>query len=169
MERVMAGAIVLLIALITLHRAVRIVPRHRIDLVQRLGRYRRKLSPGVNLVVPFVDAVSAKVDMREQVLKVPATPLLTSDNRLVSVDTVLHIKVVDPVRATYETNNFRRAVEHLALTRLRDVVGSLDLERALTGRELFRSQLVAALDRTTDTCGVKVDRVEIGAIQPVQA
>ncbi|MFV2087560.1 SPFH domain-containing protein [Micromonospora sp. LOL_021] len=162
---VLVGAVAL-ITVITLIRAVRIVPQQRMDLVERLGRYQRTLTPGLNLLVPFVDTVRAKVDMREQVVSFPPQPVITSDNLVVSIDTVLYFKVVDPRAATYEIANFLQAIEQLTVTTLRNVIGSLDLERALTSREEINQHLSGVLDETTGRWGIKVTRVEIKAIEP---
>ena len=157
---------VALIGVVTLFKAVRIVPQQRQDVVERLGRYKRTLNPGLNLLVPFVDAVRTKVDMREQVVSFPPQPVITSDNLVVSIDTVLYFKVVDSVRATYEISNFLQAIEQLTVTTLRNVIGSLDLERALTSREEINRHLSGVLDETTGRWGIKVTRVEIKAIEP---
>ena len=98
------------------------------DVVERLGRYHRTLKPGLNLLVPFIDSVRTKVDMREQVVSFPPQPVITADNLVVSIDTVLYFKVVDPVRATYEIANFLQAIEQLTVTTLRNVIGSMDME-----------------------------------------
>ena len=158
--------VIVLFAITTLVRSVRIVPQQRKDVVERLGKYKRTLDPGLNLLVPFVDAVRTKVDMREQVVSFPPQPVITSDNLVVSIDTVLYFKVVDPVRATYEIANFLQAIEQLTVTTLRNVIGSLDLERALTSREEINRHLSGVLDETTGRWGVKVTRVEIKAIEP---
>lgn len=157
---------VALIGVVTLAKAVRIVPQQRQDVVERLGRYKRTLNPGLNLLVPFIDAVRTKVDMREQVVSFPPQPVITSDNLVVSIDTVLYFKVVDSVRATYEISNFLQAIEQLTVTTLRNVIGSLDLERALTSREEINRHLSGVLDETTGRWGIKVTRVEIKAIEP---
>src|SRR5437764_9136756 len=136
------------------------------DVVERLGKYHRTLSPGLNLLMPFIDAVRTKVDMREQVVSFPPQPVITSDNLVVSIDTVLYFKVVDPVRATYEIANFLQAIEQLTVTTLRNVIGSLDLEKALTSREEINRHLSSVLDETTGRWGIKVTRVEIKAIEP---
>ena len=146
--------------------AVRVVPQQRMDVVERLGRYQRTLKPGLNLLVPFIDSVRTKVDMREQVVSFPPQPVITSDNLVVSIDTVLYFKVVDPVRATYEIANFLQAIEQLTVTTLRNVIGSLDLEKALTSREEINRHLSGVLDETTGRWGIKVTRVEIKAIEP---
>ena len=158
--------ILALIVVITLLRSVRQVPQQRNDVVERLGKYHRTLTPGLNFLVPFVDAVRTKVDLREQVVSFPPQPVITSDNLVVSIDTVLYFKVVDPVKATYEIANFLQAIEQLTVTTLRNVIGSMDLERALTSREEVNRHLSVVLDETTGRWGVKVTRVEIKAIEP---
>jgi len=160
------AAFVVLFVMVTLIRAVRIVPQQRMDVVERLGRYHRTLSPGMNLLTPFIDAVRTKVDMREQVVSFPPQPVITSDNLVVSIDTVLYFKVVDPARATYEIANFLQAIEQLTVTTLRNVIGSMDLEKALTSRDEINRHLSGVLDETTGRWGIKVTRVEIKAIEP---
>src|ERR671913_153205 len=162
---VLFGAIAL-IAVITLVRAVRIVPQQRMDVVERLGKYKRTLTPGLTLLIPFVDAARTKGDMREQVVSFPPQPVITSDNLVVSIDTVLYFRVVDAVRATYEIANFLQAIEQLTVTTLRNVIGSLDLEKALTSREEINRHLSGVLDETTGRWGIKVTRVQIKAIEP---
>jgi regulator of protease activity HflC (stomatin/prohibitin superfamily) len=159
-------AAIALILVITILRSVRVVPQQRMDVVERLGKYSRTLKPGLNVLVPYVDKVRTKVDMREQVVSFPPQPVITSDNLVVSIDTVLYFKVVDPVRATYEIANFLQAIEQLTVTTLRNVIGSLDLERALTSREEINRHLSGVLDETTGRWGIKVTRVEIKAIEP---
>ena len=155
-----------LIVVVTLSRSIRVVPQQRMDVVERLGKYQRTLKPGLNVLVPFFDKVRTKVDMREQVVSFPPQPVITSDNLVVSIDTVLYFKVVDPVRATYEIANFLQAIEQLTVTTLRNVIGSLDLEKALTSREEINRHLSGVLDETTGRWGIKVTRVEIKAIEP---
>ncbi|MDG4831821.1 SPFH/Band 7/PHB domain protein [Solwaraspora sp. WMMD1047] len=162
---VLFGALALIVV-ITLVRAVRIVPQQRQDVVERLGKYKRTLQPGLNLLVPFIDAVRTKVDMREQVVSFPPQPVITSDNLVVSIDTVLYFKVNDSAKATYEISNFLQAIEQLTVTTLRNVIGSLDLERALTSRDDINRHLSGVLDETTGRWGIKVTRVEIKAIEP---
>ena len=152
--------------MVTIFRAVRIVPQQRMDVVERLGRYHRTLKPGLNMLMPFVDSVRNKMDMRERVESFPPQPVITSDNLVVSIDTVLYFKVVDPVRATYEIADFLQAIEQLTVTTLRNVIGSMDMERALTSRDEINRHLSGVLDETTGRWGVKVTRVEIKAIEP---
>ena len=157
---------VLLFVVVVVLRSVRIVPQQRNDVVERLGRYQRTLKPGLNLLVPIIEAVRTKVDLREQVVSFPPQPVITSDNLVVSIDTVLYFKVVDPVRATYEISNFLQGIEQLTVTTLRNVIGSLDLEKTLTSREEINRHLSVVLDETTGRWGVKVTRVELKAIEP---
>jgi len=168
-----AGEILLLfvagivfVFVVVLARSIRVVPQQRMDVLERLGRYHRTLQPGLRLLVPFVDSIRTKVDMREQVVSFPPQPVITSDNLVVSIDTVLYLKVVDPVRATYEIANFLQGIEQLTVTTLRNAIGSMDLERALTSREEINRHLSVVLDETTGRWGVKVTRVEIKAIEP---
>src|SRR3954454_10739659 len=168
MEAVIGVLVIVIVvfAIVTLLRSIRIVPQQRMDVVERLGRYHRTLKPGLNLLAPFIDAVRSKVDMREQVVSFPPQPVITSDNLVVSIDTVLYFRVNDPVRATYEIANFLQAIEQLTVTTLRNVIGSFDLEKALTSREEINRHLSGVLDETTGRWGIKVTRVEIKAIEP---
>src|ERR1700709_1452868 len=156
--------IIIIIAVWILYRAVRVVKQQQMVVVERLGKYNRTLDPGLNILVPFIDRVRTTVDMREQVVSFPPQPVITADNLVVSIDTVLYFRVVDPVRATYEIANFLQAIEQLTVTTLRNVIGSLDLERALPSREEINRHLSGVLDETTGRWGVKVTRVEIKAI-----
>ena len=140
-----AVAVLLLAAAVS---AVRIVRPYQRGVVERLGKYRYTVNPGLRLIVPFVDTIRL-VDMREQVVSFPPQPVITSDNLVVSIDTVLYFKVVDPVRATYEIANFLQGIEQLTVTTLRNVIGSLDLEKTLTSREEINRHLSSVLDETT--------------------
>jgi len=162
---VLSAGIALLVV-ISLLRAVRVVPQQRMDVVERLGKYKRTLGPGLNILVPFIETVRTKVDMREQVVSFPPQPVITSDNLVVSIDTVLYFRIVDPTRATYEIANFLQAIEQLVVTTLRNVIGGFDLEKALTSREEINRHLSGVLDETTGRWGIKVTRVEIKAIEP---
>jgi regulator of protease activity HflC (stomatin/prohibitin superfamily) len=159
-------AIIAIVLIVTLVKMVKIVPQQRNDVVERLGKYNRTLTPGLNILVPFIDQVRTKVDLREQVVSFPPQPVITSDNLVVSIDSVLYYKVVEPVRATYEIANFIQAIEQLTVTTLRNVIGSMDLERSLTSRDSVNSQLAAVLDENTGRWGIKVTRVELKAIEP---
>jgi len=163
---IVVAMVIVIWLMVTIARAVRIVPQQRMDIVERLGRYSRTLNPGMRLLVPLVDKVRSKVDMREAVVSFPPQPVITSDNLVVSIDTVLYYRIVDPVRATYEIANALQAIEQLTVTTLRNVIGSMDLEKALTSRDEINQHLSTVLDETTGRWGIKVTRVEIKAIEP---
>jgi regulator of protease activity HflC (stomatin/prohibitin superfamily) len=165
-----AGFIVLLIlvafALIVLFRTVRIVPQQTALIIERLGRYSRTLEGGIHFLVPFVDKVRANVDLREQVVSFPPQPVITSDNLVVNIDTVIYYSVIDAKSAVYEIANFIQGIEQLTVTTLRNVIGSLDLEQTLTSRDQINAQLRGVLDEATGKWGIRVNRVELKAIDP---
>jgi regulator of protease activity HflC (stomatin/prohibitin superfamily) len=163
---IIIAAVLVFVVAVTLAKMVRIVPQQRMDVIERLGRYNRTLDPGFHLLIPFMDRMRDKVDMREAVQSFPPQPVITSDNLVVSIDTVLYYRVVDPVRAVYEIQNFLQAIEQLTVTTLRNVIGSMDLEKALTSRDEINQHLSSVLDETTGRWGIKVTRVEIKAIEP---
>ncbi|WP_233265440.1 SPFH domain-containing protein [Leifsonia sp. AG29] len=166
---IVVTAIVLVIAifvLVTLFRSVRIIPQARAGVVERLGRYHKTLNPGLNVVVPFIDKVRPLLDMREQVVSFPPQPVITEDNLVVSIDTVVYFQVTDARAATYEIANYLGAVEQLTTTTLRNVVGGLNLEQALTSRDNINGQLRIVLDEATGKWGIRVSRVELKAIEP---
>ena len=152
--------------LVVLIRAIRIIPQAYAGVVERLGRYHRTLMPGLNILVPFIDRVRPLVDMREQVVSFPPQPVITEDNLVVSIDTVVYFQVTDARAATYEINNYLGAVEQLTTTTLRNVVGGLNLEEALTSRDNINGQLRIVLDEATGKWGIRVSRVELKAIDP---
>jgi regulator of protease activity HflC (stomatin/prohibitin superfamily) len=160
------GAIIALIAIITVFRTVRIVPQARVGNVERLGRYQRTLEPGLNIVIPFVDRVRPLIDMREQVVSFEPQSVITEDNLVVHIDTVLYFQVTQPRAAAYEIVNYIQAIEQLTVTTLRNVIGSLDLEMVLTSREHVNSQLRGVLDEASGKWGIRVNRVELKAIDP---
>ncbi|MFT4009819.1 MAG: SPFH domain-containing protein [Nocardioidaceae bacterium] len=147
-------------------RTIRIVPQARAGIVERFGKYRATLSPGLNIVVPFVDKVRYTIDMREQVVSFPPQPVITQDNLQVAIDTVLYFQVTDPVAATYEITNYVSAIEQLTVSTLRNMVGGLDLEETLTSRESIKTGLRNVLDETTGRWGIRVKEVELKGIDP---
>ncbi|MER7211358.1 SPFH domain-containing protein [Streptosporangium sp. NPDC000239] len=161
-----AGLLVVLFAVFTVLRAVRIVPQSRARNVERLGRYQTTLKPGLNFVIPYIDRVYPMIDLREQVVSFRPQPVITEDNLVVEIDTVLYFQVTDPRAAAYEIADYIQAVEQLTVTTLRNVVGSLDLEMTLTSRDTINSQLRGVLDEATGKWGIRVNRVEIKAIDP---
>ncbi|HEX9379877.1 MAG TPA: SPFH domain-containing protein [Gaiellaceae bacterium] len=165
-----AGLIVLLVVaafvLLTLGRTIRIVPQARAGVVERLGRYSRTLSPGLAIVVPFIDRVRDMMDLREQVVSFDPQPVITEDNLVVSIDTVIYFQVTDAKAATYEIANYIQGIEQLTVTTLRNVIGGMALERTLTSRDEINNQLRGVLDEATGKWGIRVNRVELKAIDP---
>jgi regulator of protease activity HflC (stomatin/prohibitin superfamily) len=161
-----AAIVVAVVVLFTIIRMVRIVPQARAAVVERLGRYVRTQGPGLTLLLPFVDRMRPLIDLREQVVSFPPQPVITSDNLTVGVDSVIYFQVTDPRAASYEIANYIQAVEQLTITTLRNVIGSLNLEQALTSRDSINSQLRGVLDEATGPWGIRVARVEIKAIDP---
>jgi regulator of protease activity HflC (stomatin/prohibitin superfamily) len=158
--------VVALIVLIVLARTIRIIPQARAAVVERLGRYSRTLSPGLALVVPFVDRIRPMIDLREQVVSFPPQPVITEDNLVVSIDSVIYFQVTDPKSATYEIANYIQAIEQLTVTTLRNVIGGLALEKTLTSRDEINDRLRGVLDEATGKWGIRVNRVELKAIDP---
>jgi regulator of protease activity HflC (stomatin/prohibitin superfamily) len=163
---IIALLVLALLVIIVLAKSVTIVPQAQAKVIERLGRYSRTLSPGLSILVPFVDRVRATIDLREQVISFPPQPVITSDNLQVGIDTVLYFQVTDPRLAVYGIANYITGMEQLTTTTLRNVVGGLNLEGALTGRDGINSQLREVLDGTTGPWGLRVARVEIKAIDP---
>jgi regulator of protease activity HflC (stomatin/prohibitin superfamily) len=165
-----AGLVVLLViaflVLLVVGRTIRIIPQARASVVERLGRFNRTLEPGLAVVIPFVDRVRPLIDLREQVVSFPPQPVITEDNLVVSIDTVIYFQVTDPVAATYEIANYIQAIEQLTMTTLRNIVGGMDLEQTLTSREDINRGLSSVLDEATGRWGVRVGRVEIKGIDP---
>ena len=167
---VSAGLVVLLLlvifVIILIFRTIRIVPQQTSLIIERLGKFSRTLEGGLHILVPFVDKVRANVDLREQVVSFPPQPVITSDNLVVSIDTVIYYSVIDAKSAVYEIANFIQGIEQLTVTTLRNVIGSLDLEQTLTSRDQINGQLRGVLDEATGKWGIRVNRVELKAIDP---
>ena len=167
----MSPALIALIAvavlvMIVVARAVRVVPQARAGIVERLGRYHRTLSPGLALVIPVVDRVLPYIDLRDQVISFPPQAVITEDNIVVEIDTVVYYEVTDPKAYTYEVAEPIIAIEQLSVTTLRNLIGGLDMEKALTSRDEVNSQLRTILDEATGEWGIRVIRVELKAIDP---
>jgi regulator of protease activity HflC (stomatin/prohibitin superfamily) len=161
-----AALVLITLVIIILARTIRIIPQARAGIVERLGRYQRTLSPGLAIVIPFVDRLLPLIDMREQVVSFPPQPVITSDNLVVNIDTVIYFQVTDPKAATYEIANYIAAIEQLTVTTLRNVIGGLDLEETLTSRDNINAQLRGVLDEATGKWGIRVNRVELKAVDP---
>ena len=161
--------ILLLLALLVntaIFRAVQIVKQSTAIIVERLGRFQAAYTAGLHFLVPFVDRVRNVMDLREQVVSFPPQPVITSDNLVVSIDSVVYYQITDPMRATYEISNYLQAIEQLTVTTLRNVVGSMDLEQTLTSRDQINGQLRGVLDQATGRWGIRVNSVELKSIDP---
>ena len=164
-------AIVLLVLVVGLAvfavlRSVQIVPQAHAGIVERFGRYHRTLNAGLNLVMPFIDRLRPLIDLREQVVTFPPQPVITKDNLVVGIDTVIYYQVTDPRSVTYEIAAPVAAVEQLTVTTLRNVVGGMDLDTTLTSRDKINGELRRELDEATGKWGLRVSRVELKAIEP---
>ena len=166
----MAGLIVLgviaLFFLFVASRTVRIVPQARAGVVERFGRYQRTLTPGLSILVPFMDRLKPLIDLREQVVTFAPQPVITEDNLVVGIDSVLYFTITDAKAATYEVANPLQAIEQLTVTTLRNVIGSMTLEDTLTSRETVNTQLRVVLDEATGKWGIRINRVEIKSVDP---
>jgi len=158
--------LVALFVVVTIARAVRIVPQARAGVVERLGRYQRTLQPGLTLLIPYVDKLKPLLDMREQVVSFPPQPVITEDNLVVNIDSVIYFQVTDAKSASYEIADYLQAIEQLTVTTLRNVIGSMDLEDSLTSRDQINTRLRGVLDEATGKWGIRVNRVELKAIDP---
>jgi regulator of protease activity HflC (stomatin/prohibitin superfamily) len=158
--------VVAFVVVVTLWRTVRIVPQAQAGLVERLGRYSRTLDAGVAILIPFIDRLRPLIDLREQVVSFQPQPVITEDNLVVNIDTVLYFQITDPKAATYEVQNYIQAIEQLTVTTLRNVIGGLELEETLTSRDQINAQLRGVLDEATGKWGIRVNRVELKAIDP---
>jgi regulator of protease activity HflC (stomatin/prohibitin superfamily) len=166
LAEIVIAAVVALLVIITVLRSVRIIPQARARNVERFGRYRKTLEPGMNFIIPGIDRVKKEIDLREQVVSFTGAPVITADNLSVLIDTVLFFQVTDPRAADYEIVNYIQAIEQITATMLRSVIGSMDLEKTLTSRDHINNMLRGVLDDASGKWGIRVTRVEIKAIDP---
>ena len=166
MGGIIALIIVLVLLIFVLGSSIRVIRQQRVGVIERLGKFRRTLDPGPHLIIPVVDRVSYNLDMRERVIPFPPQGVITEDNLMVNIDSVIYFQVIDPVRAAYEAQDYVRAIEQLTMTTLRNIIGGLDLEQTLTSREEINGKLRVVLDEATGKWGIKVNRVELRAIDP---
>src|SRR5450759_5221434 len=159
-------AVVAFFALVVAARTIRVIPQARAGVVERLGRYSRTLEPGLTIITPFIDRVKPLVDLREQVVNFAPQSVITEDNVVVGIETVLYFTITDPRSATYEIANPLQAIEQLTVTTLRNVIGGLSLEATLTARENVNTELRVVLDEATGKWGIRINRVEIKSVDP---
>jgi regulator of protease activity HflC (stomatin/prohibitin superfamily) len=166
MAGLIVAAVLVLFALFIAAKTVRIIPQARAGVVARLGRYNRTLTPGMTIVVPFIDRVRPLIDLREQVVTFQPQPVITEDNLVVQIDTVLYFTITDPKSVSYEVANPLQAIEQLTVTTLRNVIGGMTLEASLTSRDSINTQLRVVLDEATGKWGIRINRVELKSVDP---
>jgi regulator of protease activity HflC (stomatin/prohibitin superfamily) len=166
MSGLIVGAVLIIFAIILAARTVRIIPQARAGVVERLGRYSRTLDPGLTIVIPFIDKVKPLIDLREQVVTFQPQPVITEDNLVVQIDTVLYFTITDPKSVSYEVANPLLAIEQLTVTTLRNVIGGITLEETLTSRDNINTQLRVVLDEATGRWGIRINRVELKSVDP---
>ncbi len=166
MTGLIALLVIAIVVLFVLARTIRIVPQARAGVVERLGRYTRTLNAGLTILIPFIDNLRPLIDLREQVVSFPPQPVITEDNLVVNIDTVIYFQVTDPMAATYEIADYIAGIEQLTVTTLRNVIGGMTLEDTLTSRDQINAGLRAVLDEATGKWGIRVNRVELKAVDP---
>ena len=158
--------VIVVFILVTLAKTIRVIPQARAGVVERLGRYSRTLTPGLAIVIPFVDRVRQLQDLREQVVSFEPQPVITQDNLVVNIDSVIYFQITDPKAATYEIASPVDAIDMLTVTTLRNVIGGMTLEQTLTSRDSVNDQLRGILDEATGKWGIRIHRVELKAVDP---
>ncbi|WP_313673076.1 SPFH domain-containing protein [Mycolicibacterium sp.] len=159
-------AVLVIFAVIVVAKSVALIPQAEAAVIERLGRYSKTISGQLTLLIPFIDRIRARVDLRERVVSFPPQPVITEDNLTVNIDTVVYFQVTNPQAAVYQINNYIVGVEQLATTTLRNVVGGMTLEQTLTSRDKINAQLRGVLDEATNRWGLRVARVELRSIDP---
>ena len=158
--------ILLIIVVIMSIKCVKVIQQSTVGIVMRLGKFHKKADTGVHFLVPFIDTLSYRIDLKERVEDFPPQPVITKDNVTMQIDTVVYYQVTDPIRFVFEIANPNAAIENLTATTLRNIIGELDLDATLTSRDVINTKMRAILDEATDKWGIKVNRVELKNILP---
>ncbi|MCR5354440.1 MAG: paraslipin, partial [Lachnospiraceae bacterium] len=164
------GVIIFLIVLVViLILGIKIVPQQHAYVIERLGKYKKTITAGLNIIIPIIDVVRVNVNLKEQVADFPPQPVITKDNVTMQIDTVVYFKIVDPAAYAYGVENPIMAIENLTATTLRNIIGDMELDETLTSRDKVNAQLCAIIDEATDPWGIKINRVELKNIMPPKA
>ena len=158
--------ILIIIVVIMSIKCVKVIQQSTVGIIMRLGKFHKKADTGVHFLVPFIDTLSYRIDLKERVEDFPPQPVITKDNVTMQIDTVVYYQVTDPIRFVFEIANPNAAIENLTATTLRNIIGELDLDATLTSRDVINTKMRAILDEATDKWGIKVNRVELKNIMP---
>ena len=158
--------ILIIVVVIMSIKCIKVIQQSTVGIIMRLGKFHKKADTGVHFLVPFIDTLSYRIDLKERVEDFPPQPVITKDNVTMQIDTVVYYQVTDPIRFVFEIANPNAAIENLTATTLRNIIGELDLDATLTSRDVINTKMRAILDEATDKWGIKVNRVELKNIMP---
>lgn len=169
MYYLITSVVLILLALVLAYNIIKIVPQSEMWVVERLGRYNKTLQPGLSVLIPFIERVVNRVNMKEILIDIPQQDIISKDNASVSIDAVCFIRITDPYKATYQVDNLEYAIENLALVNIRNELGKMELDEILSSREVLNSAITNQIDDATNPWGVKVQRVDIKELEPARS
>lgn len=169
MYYLITSVVLILLALVLAYNIIKIVPQSEMWVVERLGRYNKTLQPGLSVLIPFIERVVNRVNMKEILIDIPQQDIISKDNASVSIDAVCFIRITDPYKATYQVDNLEYAIENLALVNIRNELGKMELDEILSSREVLNSAITNQIDEATNPWGVKVQRVDIKQLEPARS
>ena len=169
MYYLITSVVLILLALVLAYNIIKIVPQSEMWVVERLGKYNKTLQPGLSVLIPFIERVVNRVNMKEILIDIPQQDIISKDNASVSIDAVCFIRITDPYKATYQVDNLEYAIENLALVNIRNELGKMELDEILSSREVLNSAITNQIDDATNPWGVKVQRVDIKELEPARS